>query len=265
VTQLAVREQQQFSTDQIDLIRRTVAKDASDEELALFLYTANSRGLDPLLKQIHAVSRYDKQAGRKVMSIQVGIDGYRLLAERTGNYAGNDDPEFEYMEGAANPSSATVTVYKIVQGMRCPFTARARWEEYYPGDSQGFMWKRMPHTMLGKCAEALALRKAFPAEMSGLYVHEEMGQANGQVVEVMDASPAPPEPVIPKPKMVTSVKDRLYQRYAALAEEAATMGIEFEVLELPLTVERVTQLGIELAEAIKQKRLATLGEEDNPF
>jgi phage recombination protein Bet len=256
VTQLAVREERQFTTDQIDLIRRTVAKDASDEELALFLYTANSRGLDPLLRQIHAVSRFDKRLNRNVMTIQTGIDGYRLIAERTGAYAGNDDPEFEYNANAnadSVPTSATVTVYKIVQGMRCPFTARARWSEYFPGEGAGaFMWKRMPHTMLGKCAESLALRKAFPAEMGGLFVHEEMDQAGGQVLSVVDASPAPV--ALPKPKMVTSVEHRLYKRYCQLVADAAQLGIDVDGLELPITEERLTELGRELVEKMAAVR-----------
>jgi hypothetical protein len=75
------------------------------------------------------------------------------------------------------PSKATVTVKKVVQGVICDFTATAKWSEYYPGDRQGMMWQKMPENMLGKCAEAKALRKAFPAVMGGLYVAEEMQQA----------------------------------------------------------------------------------------
>jgi hypothetical protein len=115
------------------------------------------------------------------MTVQVGIDGFRLVADRTGAYAGNDDPVYD---DESKPQKATVAVYKIVGGMRCPFTATARWSQYYPGDKQGFMWNKMPHLMLGKCAEALALRKAFPAELSGLYTDDEMAQAGeSQVVE----------------------------------------------------------------------------------
>jgi hypothetical protein len=83
-----------------------------------------------------------------------------------------------------------VTVYKIIGNVRCPFTASARWDQYYPGDEQGFMWRKMPHLMLGKCAEALALRKAFPAELSGLYIKEEMDQADAEQAAPY-AAPAP--------------------------------------------------------------------------
>jgi phage recombination protein Bet len=162
-----------FTRDKVDLIKRTVAKGATDDELALFLHQAQRTGLDPLARQIYFQKRRSKSNGDQV-TILVGIDGYRVVANRTGLYAGNDDPVFD---DEANPRKATVTVYKMIGGQRCPFTATARWEQYYPGDAQGFMWRKMPHLMLGKCAEALALRKAFPAELSGVYVKEEMDQA----------------------------------------------------------------------------------------
>jgi phage recombination protein Bet len=182
----------------LDLITRTVANGATKDELDLFLYQARRAGLDPLARQIYFVKRSGKG------TIQVGIDGLRLIADRTGAYAGNDDPVF--VDGNPFPEAATVTVWKMVGGQRCPFAATARWKEYYPGDQQGFQWKKMPHVMLAKCAEALALRKAFPQDMSGLYVHEEMDQAGsaplqaappadketGEIIEAQVVEDAPP-------------------------------------------------------------------------
>lgn len=156
----------------IDLIRRTVAAGATHDELELFFHQARRAGLDPLAKQIY----YVKRKGKGV--IQVGIDGLRLIADRTGKYAGSDDAMFEGTSDRGFPAKAKVTVYKMVQGQRCPFSATARWDEYFPGEDQGFQWRKMPHAMLSKCAEALALRKAFPADTSGLYIHEEMDQAD---------------------------------------------------------------------------------------
>ncbi|AIE86367.1 phage recombination protein Bet [Fimbriimonas ginsengisoli] len=156
----------------IDLIKRTVAAGATHDELELFFHQARRAGLDPLAKQIYFVKRKGKGV------IQVGIDGLRLIADRTGKYAGSDDAEFEGASDRGYPSKAKVTVYKMVSGQRCAFSATARWDEYYPGDDQGFQWRKMPHAMLAKCAEALALRKAFPSDMSGLYIHEEMEQAD---------------------------------------------------------------------------------------
>jgi phage recombination protein Bet len=155
----------------VDLIRRTVAAGATADELELFFHQARRSGLDPLAKQIYFVKRQGKGV------VQVGIDGLRLIADRTGAYAGSDDSVFTAPNDRGFPNSATITVWKMVGGQRCPFAATARWDEYFPGDAQGFQWKRMPHTMLAKCAEALALRKGFPADLSGLYIHEEMDQA----------------------------------------------------------------------------------------
>ena len=172
----------------IDLLKATIAQGATDDELKMFINVCTGMGLSPFLKQVHMVKRWNSKLGREVASIQVGIDGFRSIAENTGAYAGNDDPkmgvekEVEYQQGQLKnkmfvPSTATVTVYKIVQGVKCEFTATARWEEFYPGDKMGFMWKKMPNVMLGKCAEAQALRKAFPKVLGGVYAPEEMDQA----------------------------------------------------------------------------------------
>ncbi len=169
----------------IDLIKKTVAQGASDLELELFLHQCRRTGLDPLARQIYWVKR--GSGG----TIQTGIDGYRLIAARTGEYAGNDDAVFEH-DAAGMPVKATVTVWRFVQGQRCAFTATARMTEYRQDKSQ--TWQSMPHVLLAKCAEALALRKAFPAELSGMYVTEEMDQADGPVVVESTAQPSAPPP-----------------------------------------------------------------------
>lgn len=175
----------EFDQNKIELIKRTIAKGTSDDQLSLFLHQAQRTGLDPLSKQIHCVLRWNSQQNRHDMSIQVAIDGYRLIADRTGKYAGSDDylfdeglTQYEHIVSKRGvPLTATVTVYKLVGGLRVPFTSTTQWDAYFPGDKMGFMWKKMPYLMLGKTAEALALRKAFPAELSGIYVQEEMQQA----------------------------------------------------------------------------------------
>ena len=112
-----------YQAEQINLIKQTVAKGVTDLELKLFLYQAQRTGLDPLSKQIHAIKRKNNRTGIDEMAIQTGIDGYRLIADRTGKYAGSDDPVFD---DEKEPSKATVTVWKLVSGMRCPYTASAR-------------------------------------------------------------------------------------------------------------------------------------------
>lgn len=164
---------QAFPDEQVEILRKTLFKKFSDDEIQFALAVCSRTGLDPFSKQVH----FRKQGDRDDIVIITGIDGLRLTANRSMAYAGQDEPDFEMGE-KKYPVKATVTVYKIVQGVRCAFTGTARWEEFYPGDKQGFMWRKMPYTMLGKCAEAQALRKAFPAELSGIYSHEEMAQAS---------------------------------------------------------------------------------------
>ena len=174
--------------EHVDLIRRTVAQGATPDELRLFLYTARNAGLDPLAKQIYYIRRKGKG------TVQVAIDGLRLIADRTGRYAGADAAEFMGTTEGGYPQIARVTVYKMVGGQRCPFSSSVRWEEYYPGDDQGFTWRRMPHTMLAKVAEAHALRRAFPADLSGLYSHEEMAVAGSNPPEAAEPTPPAPAP-----------------------------------------------------------------------
>ena len=184
-----------FTKDQVELVKRTVAKGTTDDELALFLYTAKKTGLDPLIKQIHAVKRWNTQEGREVMSIQTGIDGYRLIAERTGHYAPGREPSFEEKDGKL--FSATAYVKKFVGGVWHEVAATAFWDEYVQKKKDGttnVMWGKMPRLMLAKCAETLALRRAFPAEMSGVYTHEEMAQA--EVAEVVE-KPEPKDEIGP--------------------------------------------------------------------
>jgi len=181
---------------QVDLIKTQIAVGCTNDELKLFMYTCNRTGLDPMARQIYAIKRNTKRGA--VMTIQTGIDGYRLVADRTGKYAGSDEPQF-LPEGSDR--KAVVTVYKMVAGVRCPFVGVAYWSEYKPKNGGG-LWDTMPRTMLAKCAEAQALRKGFPSELSGLYTKEEMDQAGGDdapiatvSVENMEAPPlAPQEP-----------------------------------------------------------------------
>ena len=153
------------------------------EDLLFFLHACYRTNLDPLARQIYAVYRWDSRLGREKMNVQVSIDGMRLIAQRSGYYGGQDDAVFfPEDESAGHPTKATVAVYRInpKTGERMPVTASARWNEYVPigrdGNPSG-MWSKMPYLMLAKVAEALALRKAFPQELSGLYSTEEMEQS----------------------------------------------------------------------------------------
>lgn len=170
-----------MSREKIALLKRTIAKGSSDDELSLFIHICRRTGLDPFAKQIYLVPRWDGKAQCEIRVAQTGIDGYRSVAERTGNFAGSDEPTYVYEPDdnkEERPKSASVTVYRIVQGVKVSTTRRARWSEFFPKQEKNqFMWKSLPHIMLAKCAEAQALRAAFPQVLGGLYVTEEMDQA----------------------------------------------------------------------------------------
>lgn len=165
----------------LELAKRVIGRDLTDTEFELAMYTARRLGLDPLARQIHAVKR------RGQLTLQIGIDGYRALAERTGKYAGQLGPYWCGDDGqwrdvwlsSKPPAAAKVGVLRT--DFREPIWAVARYASYVQYDKDGALtptWARMPDIMLAKCAEALALRKAFPQVLSGVYVEEEMGQAD---------------------------------------------------------------------------------------
>lgn len=194
----------EFSRAQVELIRRTVAEGTTDDELAIFLHQCRRTGLDPLARQIHCIVR-GKGDNRKA-TIQTGIDGYRLIAERTGRYAGSERPVYEDWD-VPELRSATVTVYKLVGGERIPYTGVAYWEEFYPKGQYTGMWDKMPRLMLAKTAEAQALRKAFPADLSGVYVEEELHQAGAIEGTVTRRSPPRPAAVAAPRATVQTVSE----------------------------------------------------------
>lgn len=181
----------EFTQEQINLIRSQIAPKATNDELKLFLYHAQRTGLDPLARQIYAIHRNAKDGDKWVqkMSIQTSIDGFRVIAERSGVYAGQDEPEFDE-DIAGTIRKATVKVYKWKGDTRyLAAVGVAYWAEYCQTDKEGRpmgLWGKMPHTMLAKVAEALALRKAFPQDLSGLYTGDEMEQTANELPAQVD-------------------------------------------------------------------------------
>jgi phage recombination protein Bet len=183
-----------MTDEQVELLKRTIAKGASHDELAMFLAQCQRTGLDPFSRQIYWIKRGNQG------STQVSIDGFRVIAERSGELDGQDvawcaaDGVWRdvWLE-QETPAAARVLVYR--KGCSHPFPGIAKWSEYSAG---GPMWQKMPATMLAKCAEALALRKAFPHQLSGLYTPDEMGQAENHqppplVIEARPERPPAPE------------------------------------------------------------------------
>lgn len=171
----------EFTPQQCAMIRDTYAMGASEKEFQVLMEVAKVRRLNPLLRQVHFVKRRDYQRDKDIWSVQVSVDGLRAIAERTGKYDGQDEPEYERdKEGLI--IACRVKVYR--KDWTRPAIGVAYWSEYVQTKKDGSptkFWADMPHVMIAKCAEAIAMRKAFPEDMGGLYVDEEMQQAeNGR-------------------------------------------------------------------------------------
>jgi phage recombination protein Bet len=164
----------EYDAEKVALIKRTIAKDATNDELQLFVQVCQRTGLDPFARQIYCIHRGGK------MGIQTSIDGFRLIAERTGRYAGQLGPMWcgedgvwkDVWLGKGQPSAAKIGILR--SDFKEPLWSTALWAGYVQSSP---MWSKMGPTMIAKCAESLGLRRAFPQELSGLYTSEEMEQA----------------------------------------------------------------------------------------
>lgn len=188
-------DQQAFTDTQVAALQQIGVQGASQGDLDVFFHQCRRTGLDPFLKQVYMIARR-KRVGRDqyetTQTIQTGIDGFRLIARRAADKRGEtlsmDDTIWIGPDGSEHkawiwpnrpPSAARVTV-RIGGGT---FSGVAALHEYVQRDRHGNptgQWRTMPAVMIAKCAEALALRKAFPQDLSGIYTAEEMAQADNQ-------------------------------------------------------------------------------------
>lgn len=195
----------EYTGKQLDLIRRTVAADCSEDEFNLFFEAARRVGLDPFKRQIFAVVYNKNNAERRKMAIITGIDGFRAIADRSGKYRPDEnEPQIFYdpdlKDDKTNPlgiERAVVTVHKMgPDGVWYPLKGVAYWSEIAPlkevwaydkdagkkqptgiFELQEGNWRKMPRVMICKAAEAQAIRRGWPEGLSGIYAHEEMDRA----------------------------------------------------------------------------------------
>jgi len=205
----------------VEVLGESLYPGAARQSIEMVLGYCEAAGLDPLLKPVHIATMRveDKNTGQWVRRDVVlpGIGLYRIQANRTGQYAGQDEPVFgpdiQVNLGGNEmtiPEYCQVTVYRLVGGARVPFPGRAYWLETYATAGAGSsapntMWRKRPRGQIEKCAEALALRKGFP-ELGAQPTAEEIGEFEGggeaqtfapiktpaPMADVVDATPAPP-------------------------------------------------------------------------
>jgi phage recombination protein Bet len=248
-----------WTPEQTQLISTTIAPGCSADELRLFAYACQRTGLDPFSKQIYAIRR----SGR--MTIQAGIDGLRAIAERTGEldgssteWCGDDGQWVDVWLSSKPPAAAKTTIYR--KGSQHPFTGVARFADYNAG--QG-LWSKMPAAMIAKCSEALALRKAFPANLSGVYSTDEMQQADVEPVTVT-AAPALPAAPAGDAKVFSAGKAAIAK--ATTMEKLTAVTERMEARKGDLSPEQFNSL-MELALA-KEQELApapATSVDDDPF
>ncbi|HUK73765.1 MAG TPA: phage recombination protein Bet [Streptosporangiaceae bacterium] len=231
MTALAIRDDQtQFDEFQIAVLRQAgVDEDCTSAELAAFMHTCQRRRLDPFTGQIVLIGRYDRVKNRKAYKAQTSIDGFRLIARRAADHAGVDygyeatvwfDAKGTRHEAWLSPEPPAAAKVVIIRNGKS-FDAVARYGAYVQttkdGRPQG-QWQSMPDVMIAKCAEALALRKAFPEDLGGLYTADEMAQADND-------APYRPEPAVTVRAEVTESTTDQGWLDAAL-EQAATFATE---------------------------------------
>lgn len=219
---LALRvDQMEWTSTQRAAFAQIGVENAPDGDLQVFLHVAQRSGLDPFARQIYMISRKDQQSGKLKWTIQTGIDGYRVIAERRREYGGQVGPQWCGEDGAwrdmwaAKEPPIAARVGVIRKGWEHPVWGVAHFNEFKGAKYGGgltHMWATMPANQIAKCAESAALRKAFPQDFAGVYIDEEMEHLNNPAPRIVIDSERAAEP---EPDW-----DILIQRYESNADQS---------------------------------------------
>jgi phage recombination protein Bet len=245
-----------------DIYMKTVFAGLSEDEAVVAYRLAKRRNLDVEAKQIFFVPYTDKQGRRTVVS-QTSIDGFRLIASKSGKYGGSVNPKLtvKYKDGSKaviqheeyDPSeteriiSGTISV--INTDFPQPQSATALFDSYckkYNGNPSG-LWATMPDVMILKCAEALALRKAFPQDLSGIYTSDEMEQAKNDESFHSQTTVAAPTPVKKQ-----SLKDFKSKKASVETEETIEVIPENKPAEPPVKQQTIAELVASIPDGLRK-------------
>lgn len=194
MNELAIRKE--YAPEVWNTLKESIYPGASDNSVIMVLNYCKSMKLDPIMKPVHIVPMNGKDV------VMPGVALYRILAARSGNYAGMSEPEYgqdveEIFTDKYNkqhkvkyPEWCKITVKKLLNGTVIEFVAKEYWKENYAtmgrdSTCPNSMWEKRPYGQLAKCAEAQALRKAFPEVLGGMVTSEEMegkGFENAKII-----------------------------------------------------------------------------------
>lgn len=198
---------QRTDDELVPVLRNSLYPGASDDSIRLVLGYCKAASLDPMAKPVHIVPMWDSKSKSMRDVVMPGIDLYRVKASRTGQYVGCSEPEFGPDQTVALggvdvtfPAWCRVTVRRLIAGTVAEFTAVERWTENYATKGRdsaqpNAMWLKRPYGQLAKCAEAQALRKAFPEIGSGPTAEEMAGKSIDAdlLAAPVDAAPSGPD------------------------------------------------------------------------
>lgn len=163
-------------------LKTQICPECNEDEINYFLRVCAAKDVDPFAGLMYVQKRKNNKTGKDKVTVNPTVDGSRASAARSEAYAGSDEPEFD-SETNDVPVWCKVTVYRMVNNVRCAFTAKCRWKEFVPQAPNDFQWRAKPYHMLAKCTEVQALRKAFPELVSAAGEDEYEPETEGETPE----------------------------------------------------------------------------------